>query len=299
MEQAEFIPLNTVNALHQGNPLQGLSRGGVVFIQWPAPDAESLWARFPLPARRSAREAGARIFYLDAARIAREESPRADLEVRMQGIALLGVFLRCSPFRERMALSDDALMEKAAAVIERVFGKTSPEVIAANVRCAQRGFREVKEVPPELIGASEGEIVRIYGAGRVGDVMHHGVITCGPEQPVEDVVKIMADQHISAIVVVNEAQRIEGIVSTTDVTRAAYHIASDSAEMVMLSRHLMTREVIVTWPEESLHKAVARMMEHHVHRLVVVKSEKDRQHPIGILSMTDLARAAGTPAPPQ
>ncbi len=299
MEHAEFIPLNTVNALRMGNPLQGLSRGGVVFIQWTSPDPQSLWAQLPLAARRSAREAGARIFYLDAARIAREETPREDLEVRMQGIALLGVFLRCSPFRERLHIPDEKLLENAAAVIKRMFGKASPEVVAANVRCAERGYREVMEVPQAVIAASEGEVERLYGTRQVSEFMHRGVVTCGPEQPLADVVKIMAEQQISAIVVVNETRAMEGILSTTDLTRAAFHTGSGHAGAALVSRHLMTKDVIVTWPEEALDEAVARMLEHHVHRLVVVKGEKDRRHPIGILSMTDLARAAGTASPPR
>jgi pyruvate-ferredoxin/flavodoxin oxidoreductase len=290
MDQVEFIPLNTPNALHMGNPLQGLSPGGVVFVQWPSPDPESLWKQFPLAARQSARDAEARIFYLDAAKIAREETPREDLEVRMQGIVLLGVFLRCAPFREQNGFSEAAMLEKAAAVIQTMFGKASPEVIAANIRCATRGFHEVLEVPRALVTASAGEIRTIYGRRSVADIMHKGVITCRPDQPIEEVAHMMAEQHISAVVVVDASNALEGILSTTDLTRAAFHGGGDLAGMPLVPRHLMTRDVIVTWPEEPLDEAVSRMLTHHVHRLVVVKSERERRNPVGILSMTDLAR---------
>jgi CBS domain-containing protein len=139
---------------------------------------------------------------------------------------------------------------------------------------------------------------RLYSTRRVSEVMHRGVIACGPEQPLAEVVKILAERQISAVVIVNEAQVLEGVLSTTDLTRAAFHVGGAQKEVPLVSRHLMTKDVIVTWPEEPLDEAVARMMEHHVHRLIVVKSEQDRKHPIGILSMTDLARVAGTAPPP-
>jgi CBS domain-containing protein len=53
----------------------------------------------------------------------------------------------------------------------------------------------------------------------------------------------------------------------------------------------MTREVLVTWPDESLIAATDRMLSHSVHRLVVVESESERTLPVGILSLTDLTRA--------
>jgi pyruvate-ferredoxin/flavodoxin oxidoreductase len=295
MEQAEFVPLNTLSALRLGNPLEGLSQGGVVFVQW-AGDAESLWAQVPLAMRRSAREAQARVYYLDAARIAREATPRPDLEVRMQGIVLLGVFLRCAPFRERSGLSDERLLEQAEAALQHTFGKLSADVVAANLHCVERGYREVRELPRSMILSSGGEVERLYADHRVADVMHRGVITCSPDDPLPRVVETMAERKISAIVVVNGAQEMEGILSTTDLTRAALPAAGRDGLPEVFPRHLMTRQVLVTWPEEPLAEAVTRMLERQVHRLVVVPGPGDARHPIGILSMTDLAQAALHPA---
>ena len=152
MDRADFIPLNTVNALHTGDPLEGLNPHGMVFVQWSG-DAGTLWEQFPAPARRSVNAAEAKVFFLDAARIAREETPRPDLEVRMQGIVLLGVFLNCAPFRQRGGLSDGELLERAGAALAHTFGKLSPEVVAANLRCVVRGYREVQEIPSVLTRA--------------------------------------------------------------------------------------------------------------------------------------------------
>ena len=53
----------------------------------------------------------------------------------------------------------------------------------------------------------------------------------------------------------------------------------------------MTREVLVTWPDEPLIEATDRMLDASVHRLVVVESESQRTKPVGILSLSDLTRA--------
>lgn len=195
MEQAEFVPLNNLNALYLGNPFAGLSERGIAFVQWASDDPESLWARFPLAARRSLREAHARVFFLDAARIAREETPRPELEIRMQGIVLLGVFLRCAPFRDRLQLADEALLERTEQVLRRYFDTLSEAVVAANLRCAMRGFNEVRELPQTLIAASAGEEAQRYAGPTEGDVMRQGVITCHADEALEKVVQTTKVAH--------------------------------------------------------------------------------------------------------
>ena len=291
MEQAEFIPLNTINALTIGNPFAGMSEGGIAFIQWHKDDPESLWEQVPAPARHALRRAGARLFYLDAARIAREEATRPELEIRMQGIVLLGVFLRCTPFREKLNLDDATLISRAEEALRHYFGKLSEDVVAANLRCAERGFAEVREMPAGLIHQTTRAEEEAYQGHTVGELMHHGVITCRPDQPLKEVVQAMADAGISAIVVLNQQQEMEGVISTTDVTRAALSPTERMKLPDLLPRHLMTTEVVTTWPGENLKDAVEKMLTHHVHRLVVTSEEGSQRNPVGILSMTDLARS--------
>ena len=52
----------------------------------------------------------------------------------------------------------------------------------------------------------------------------------------------------------------------------------------------MTRNVITTTPDESLAQAVDKLIENRIHRLVVVEKENGHQVPVGILTVTDLAR---------
>jgi len=293
MDQAEFVPLNNVNALHLGDPFEGLSEGGIAFVQWASDDPAALWAGVPLASRRSLRDAHARLYYLDAARIAREETTRADLEIRMQGIVLLGVFLRVAPFREQLGLADEDLLARVEKALHKYFGRQSEQVVQANLRCVERGYRDVREVPGELIRASAGEEAAHYAGRTVAEIMHRGVVTCRPDQPLKEVVRTMESEHISAIVVTDPGGHMAGILSTTDLTRASMSPVERLELPALQPRHLMTSDVICTWPGEPLKDAVQKMLYHRVHRLVVTQSESDHTHPVGILSMTDLARATG------
>jgi CBS domain-containing protein len=91
-------------------------------------------------------------------------------------------------------------------------------------------------------------------------------------------------------VVVGDGGMLEGLISTSDIARARAVNAGMGDAPRIFPAHLMTSQVLVTWPEEPLQTAVERMLSHHVHRLVVVKSQQEPAVPVGILSMTDLAR---------
>lgn len=83
---------------------------------------------------------------LDSAKIAREEAPSADLEVRMQGIVLLGIFLKVTPFADEVGLSQDELMVGVEKAVRKYFGKRGEAVVQANLTAIKRGYDEVFEV---------------------------------------------------------------------------------------------------------------------------------------------------------
>lgn len=290
MEQAEFIPLNTINALSMGNPFKGMSNGGIAFIQWEGESPDDLWAKVPLAARMALRKARARVYCLDAARIAREEASRSDLEIRMQGIVLLGVFLKAAPFQQSLGMDDETLMKGAEEALRHYFGRLSESVVAANLRCVHRGFEEVREISQDMMFATEAEETAPYQGHTVSEVMHSGVITCGQNTPLNEVMETMSDRQISAIVVTDGHQKMAGILSTSDLTRASQSQVKRMSMPNLLPRHLMTPQVIITWPEEPLKDAVYKMLDNRVHRLVVVKNAQDTKYPIGILSMTDIVQ---------
>ncbi len=107
LEHVEFVALNDVNAFNLENPLMGIAEGGMVFVQSQKQDPAEIWAPIPAWARKTICDKKVRLFALDTVGIAQRASSRADLQQRMQGIVLLGVFLRITPFQKDLGLSDE------------------------------------------------------------------------------------------------------------------------------------------------------------------------------------------------
>ncbi|MSV30723.1 MAG: pyruvate ferredoxin oxidoreductase [Bryobacterales bacterium] len=151
LENVEFIPLNDVNAFNLENPLTGLSQGGMVFVQSHHADPAAVWAAVPAWARQVLREKEARLLALDTVSIAREVSSLAELQQRMQGIVLLGIFLRYTPFQHQLGVTEEQLFKGVEKSIRKYFGKRGERVVQDNLKAVWRGFHEVIEVPREIM----------------------------------------------------------------------------------------------------------------------------------------------------
>jgi len=118
---------------------------------------------------------------------------------------------------------------------------------------------------------------------RVRDIYHKGVILCKPETPLLEVVRVMADTEIHAVMVAErEGEPPVGVVSHTD---AIAHYGEDL--MDIQARDVMTGNVISVSENATVKEAARRLLESNIHRLLVV-SEDGR--PLGILSTTDIIR---------
>ncbi|MHC4824861.1 MAG: 2-oxoacid:acceptor oxidoreductase family protein, partial [Planctomycetota bacterium] len=86
------------------NPLAGLNEGGCLVWE-SSDDPTTAWQRIPTKYRKMVREKNIRIFLLPGFAIAKEATPRSDLQLRMQGNAFLGAFFAVSPFLTEFDLS--------------------------------------------------------------------------------------------------------------------------------------------------------------------------------------------------
>jgi pyruvate-ferredoxin/flavodoxin oxidoreductase len=149
LRRVEFVAIQDPNAFLNGNPLEGLEPGGTIYLQTQlAPDR--VWSSLPAAARESIRTWGLRLYALDALKIARESSSRPDLQTRMQGIALLGAFLRLTPFRRRAGLAEEGMFASLEKAMTKYFGKRGHQVVEDNLRAARRGYDGVVEVVPPV-----------------------------------------------------------------------------------------------------------------------------------------------------
>ena len=118
----------------------------------------------------------------------------------------------------------------------------------------------------------------------VRDVYHKGVIFCKPDTPLQEVVRVMADTEIHAIMVAErEGEPPVGVVSHTDAI-AYYHRADLPA---VQARDVMTPDVISISEGATVEEASRKLVESHIHRLLVVSEDGK---PLGILSTTDIIR---------
>ncbi|MFL5647360.1 MAG: 2-oxoacid:acceptor oxidoreductase family protein [Chloroflexota bacterium] len=150
LDQVDFVPLHDVSAFALGNPLAGLVDGGTIFIQSPSTDPETIWHSIPAPVRAEIIARRIRVTALDTVSLAAANAPTVDLMIRMQGVALVGVFLRVSPFAARAGLDRDALMTAVRDRLGRFFGKRGGAVIDANLAVIQAAYDGLIDVTASL-----------------------------------------------------------------------------------------------------------------------------------------------------
>jgi pyruvate-ferredoxin/flavodoxin oxidoreductase len=151
LKYVDFVSLNNSSAFHLGNPLDGLSPKGTLFLHHESKDPTQVWASIPPFAQEIIRKNHIRVLSLDAVKIAEEVATRRELAQRMQGIVLLGIFLRVVPFVKQKRLSDEALFAAVEKSLRKFFGNRGKQVVQDNLRAVSRGYREVFEVPRTIM----------------------------------------------------------------------------------------------------------------------------------------------------
>jgi len=153
LEYVNLVVLNDTNAILSGNPLKGMVSGGAIFMQSPFSEGADVWERIPEEHKQTIKEKNLRLYHADMVKIAREVASVADLEMRMQGIVLLGAFLKLTPFAEESGMTDDEVYAGVEKALRKYFGKRGEQVVQDNLTCVKRGYEEMKEVPQDVIQA--------------------------------------------------------------------------------------------------------------------------------------------------
>jgi pyruvate-ferredoxin/flavodoxin oxidoreductase len=153
LEHVDLLCINDVTAILNPLTLEGLQPNGQVFMQSPYAEPADVWRHIPAAVQKIIRDQKVRVFYTDMVKIAREVATRADLQMRMQGIVLLGAFLRLTPYAKESNMSDDTVFAGVEKALRKYFGKQGDQVVKDNLTCVKRGYSEMKEIPPAVIGA--------------------------------------------------------------------------------------------------------------------------------------------------
>jgi CBS domain-containing protein len=116
----------------------------------------------------------------------------------------------------------------------------------------------------------------------VASLMSPDVVTVARDTFVEEAAKRLRENRIGSLVVVDDGDRLEGILTSTDFIDI---VALSKPKADTTVGRYMTEEVVTVGPQEPIRKAADRMITYNVHHLPVVDDE-DRV--IGMLSTTDL-----------
>jgi pyruvate-ferredoxin/flavodoxin oxidoreductase len=158
LEYVDLVVLNDTTALFSSNPLDGVVEGGAIFMQSPYTNPVDVWQRIPTRDKTTIRERNLRVFFADMVQIAREVASEGDLQMRMQGIVLLGAFLKLTPFAAASNMSDDAVYDGVENALRKYFGKRGEQVVQENLNCVKRGYSEMQEIPREVIHGGNGHV---------------------------------------------------------------------------------------------------------------------------------------------
>lgn len=110
------------------------------------------------------------------------------------------------------------------------------------------------------------------------------LVTVGPDQSIQDALSLLAQYDIGALIVINEADELAGILSERDIVRRAV----DAGDILSLKiGDVMTKNVIVGVPQDDLINVAHTMTERRFRHLPIV----DGKRLLGIVSIGDVLKA--------
>jgi len=139
----------------------------------------------------------------------------------------------------------------------------------------------MSQTPHDRMVAFEGSyLTPSLEKAQVSDAMRVGVISCPPDTSMEAVARIMATNHVHAVVVL-AGDAPWGVVTDRDLLG----VASTAADR--LAGTCATTDPVMVKPSAPLQEAV-ELMEHQKTSHVLV-GDPESHHPIGVLSSLDIA----------
>ncbi len=115
---------------------------------------------------------------------------------------------------------------------------------------------------------------------------HLGVIACPANATLLDAARMMDEEEISSIVMVNDAGYLRGILTRTDILRAALERPQDW--QTSSCTDWMTPEVISVPATATLEEAARLLQQKHIHRVIVVENDGVGDAPLAVLSARDI-----------
>ncbi|MGI6685322.1 MAG: CBS domain-containing protein [Bacillota bacterium] len=117
---------------------------------------------------------------------------------------------------------------------------------------------------------------------KVREIMTEDVITVSQDTGIQNVARLMKENDIGTVLVV-EDRNVLGLITDRDIVIRA--IAEGKNPTSTRARDVMSTDIILVTPDTDAHEAAEIMAEHQIKRLPVVENDKL----MGIVALGDLA----------
>jgi CBS domain-containing protein len=123
---------------------------------------------------------------------------------------------------------------------------------------------------------------------KIHDVMRgkasQEVVTISPDATVRDLISLLAEHNIGAVIVSGDGAAVDGIVSERDVVRKLH---GNDAVLDSAVREIMTAEVRTCEPAHDVDDLMATMTEHRIRHVPVL----DDGELVGVVSIGDVVKS--------
>lgn len=124
----------------------------------------------------------------------------------------------------------------------------------------------------------------MYSVRQFLDHKGRAVWSVGADSPVYDALKLMAEKHCGALVVLDEHSRLVGVISERDYARKV--VLQRKASIDTPVSEIMTPDVVTVAESDTLDHALVLMTRHNIRHLPVI----DGHRTVGVLGIGELVQ---------
>jgi len=119
----------------------------------------------------------------------------------------------------------------------------------------------------------------------VREAKRFGVITCHATESLMAVADTMRQHHIGALIVVDAAGDLAGVITRADLVRACYERPDWATQPVCDYR---SAEVVTVLLDDPMSKVMGLLVDRRIHCVVAVEPHGERLKPVAVLSAADV-----------
>lgn len=117
------------------------------------------------------------------------------------------------------------------------------------------------------------------------EAKRHEVFTCNNCSNLGDAAQRMVEEDVSALVITDARGDLAGILSRTDIIRAA--ITHETWSELPIA-DFVNPQVVTVAAEATLRDVAMILLDRHIHRVVVVREEDGIRCPVSVISAADI-----------